>query len=78
MKNKIKEIMAKVLKMDASSITDDVQQKDIEAWDSLAHLNLVLELESEFNVSFEPEEIGTMTSFKDIETILVCHTERNK
>ena len=62
MKNKIKEIMAKVLKIDASSITDDVQQKDIEAWDSLAHLNLILELESEFNVSFEPEDIKEITS----------------
>ena len=67
MKNKVKEIMAKVFKMDASSIADDVQQKDIEAWDSLAHLNLILELESEFNVSFEPEDIKEMTSLELIE-----------
>jgi len=67
MKNKVKEIMAKVFKMDASSIADDVQQKYIEEWDSLAHLNLVLELESEFNVSFEPEDIKEMTSLELIE-----------
>ena len=67
MKNEIKEIMAKVLKMDISSIADDVQQKYIEEWDSLAHLNLVLELESEFNVSFEPEDIKEMTSLELIE-----------
>ena len=74
MKKKIKEIMAKVIKIDASSITDDVQQKDIEAWDSLAHLNLILELESEFNVSFEPEEIGVMTSIRSIEHQILWHS----
>ncbi|MDD2299263.1 MAG: acyl carrier protein [Fermentimonas sp.] len=73
MKNKIKDIMARVFKMDASSITDDVQQQDIEAWDSLAHLNLILELESEFDVSFEPEEIGIMTSMTAIEQQTLFH-----
>jgi len=67
MKDKIKEIMARVFKIDISAIADDVHQKDIEAWDSLAHLNLILELESEFDVSFEPEEIKEMTSLNLIE-----------
>lgn len=67
MKDKIKEIMARVFKIDVSAIADDVHQKDIEAWDSLAHLNLILELESEFDVSFEPDEIKVMTSLNLIE-----------
>lgn len=67
MKDKIKEIMARVFKIDVSAIADDVHQKDIEAWDSLAHLNPILELESEFIVSFEPEEIKEMTSLNLIE-----------
>ena len=33
-------------------------------------LNLVVELETEFDVSLEPEEIGEMKSFNDIIRIL--------
>lgn len=48
-------------------------QKSCEQWDSLAHLNLIVELESEFRVSFEPEEIADMTSFEK-----VCEALNNK
>lgn len=45
-------------------------QQTCEKWDSMGQLNLVVELESEFDVSLEPEEIGEMTSFQDIIRIL--------
>ena len=48
-------------------------QKTCEKWDSMAQLNLVLELEDAFGISLEPEEIGEMTSFET-----VCETLRNK
>jgi len=52
------------------NIDKDMDQKDCEKWDSLNHLNLIIDLESEFNISFEPEEIGTMTSVeKTIKTV---------
>ena len=41
-------------------------QKTCEKWDSMAQLNLVLELEDEFSISLEPEEIGEMTSFETV------------
>ena len=47
-----------------------VSQKNCEKWDSLAHLNLIVELETEFGVSFEPEEIGEMKCFDDVVKIL--------
>lgn len=47
-------------------IDNTCSQKNCEKWDSLAHLNLIVELETEFDVSFEPEEIGEMTSFESI------------
>ena len=41
-------------------------QKTCEKWDSMAQLNLVVELESEFDISFEPEEIGAMIDFDTV------------
>ena len=34
------------------------------------HLNLIVELESEFGVEFDPEEISGMKCFEDIERVL--------
>lgn len=45
-------------------------QETCDAWDSMGQLNLVAELEDAFDVSLEPEEIGTMKSFNDIVRIL--------
>lgn len=49
-------------------------QKTCEKWDSMAQLNLVLELEDEFGISLEPEEIGEMTSFETVRQIVARKT----
>ena len=64
MEERILEIMKAVFGLE--TIDETCSQKNCEKWDSLAHLNLIVELESEFNISFEPEEIGTMTSFDSV------------
>lgn len=47
-------------------IDETCSQKTCEKWDSMAQLNLVLELEDAFGISLEPEEIGEMTSFETV------------
>ena len=37
-----------------------------ESWDSLAHINLFMAIEEEFNIKFTPEEIMKTTTIKDI------------
>jgi acyl carrier protein len=74
MKNKIKNIMASVFEMPIENLQDSFSQHDIENWDSLHHLNLVIELENEFNISLEPEEIGEMNSFEKIVELVKSKT----
>jgi acyl carrier protein len=64
MKEEIKEVLKKALNI--SEISDNISQQNCENWDSLRHLNLIVELEDEFGVSFEPEDIAEM---KDIPSI---------
>lgn len=64
MEEKILNVLKEVLEVNDIDIT--VSQENCEAWDSLRQLNVVLELEDAFNVSFEPEEIAEM---KDIPSI---------
>jgi acyl carrier protein len=66
MKEDVKRIMAKVFKIDKGSIPDDIAYGDHEIWDSMHHLNLIVEFESYFGVLFEPEEIQSMTNIDNI------------
>ena len=52
------------------TVDNNCSQKSCEKWDSMGQLNLVVELETEFDVSLEPEEIGEMVAFEDVVRIL--------
>lgn len=53
-----------------TTIDTTCSQQSCKAWDSMNHLNLVVELEMEFGISLEPEEIGRMISFQDVKEII--------
>ena len=53
-----------------NELPDDIQQSQFEKWDSIQHLNLIVELEKKFNVDFEPEEIADMINLERIETAI--------
>ena len=62
------EILKDLFELD--SVDKTCSQTTCEKWDSMGQLNLVVELESEFDVTLEPEEIGEMKSFDDIIQLL--------
>lgn len=65
--DRVRAIAADVLEVPASKISVESSPETIDTWDSVHHLNLVLALEQEFNLQFEPEEIDQM---KDVQHIL--------
>lgn len=68
MEEKVLEILKDLFELD--TVDETCSQTTCEKWDSMGQLNLVVELESEFDVNLEPEEIGEMKSFNDIIRIL--------
>jgi len=68
MEDKVLEILKDLFELD--TVDETCSQTTCEKWDSMGQLNLVVELESEFDVNLEPEEIGEMKSFDDIIRIL--------
>lgn len=68
MEEKVLEILKNLFELD--TIDETCSQATCEKWDSMMHLNLVVELESEFGVSLEPDEIGQMQSYNDVIRIL--------
>lgn len=70
MEEKLKKIMSVLFEIAESEISGQTKREDIERWDSLNHLNLVVEIESEFDITLSPEEIGDMNSLESILEIL--------
>ena len=68
MEEKVLEILKDLFELD--TVDKTCSQTTCEKWDSMGQLNLVVELESEFDVTLEPEEIGEMMSYDDIIRIL--------
>jgi acyl carrier protein len=66
----VKEILAKVLEIDIAKIFDNATQKDIAKWDSLQHLNLIVEIEDKYDISIDPEDISEMLSIDKIIEII--------
>ena len=67
---RLREILAKVLLLDDSEINDELSRDDVEEWDSLAHLMLINEVESAFQVTFGDEDILSVHTVGDLKRVL--------
>ncbi|MCK5302096.1 MAG: acyl carrier protein [Candidatus Thorarchaeota archaeon] len=64
------EIISKVLLLDTNELTDDLKRGDYEPWDSMAHLVLISEIENEFGIFFEDDEVIDIWTVADIRSLL--------
>ncbi len=69
MENSIKRVMADVFGIDIGLINGNSSPDDIENWDSLKHMNLIVALEEEFDIEFNDDDIGNLLNFQ-----LISHT----
>jgi acyl carrier protein len=67
---KVEGVLAEVLQLPPSEITDDLTMKDVEAWDSLKHMELIVALETALEVQLTFEEIVAMQSVREIKRVL--------
>jgi acyl carrier protein len=66
----LKQVMATVLGVPAAAINGDTSMDNVESWDSIKHMNLVLALEEEFGVSIPDEDAANVTSYALIKVVL--------
>lgn len=64
---RIKKIMSVIFETPIESINENSSSDNIENWDSLHHLNLIVALEEEFGVSIPDDEVGNLVNFKLVE-----------
>jgi acyl carrier protein len=48
----------------------DMTAADIEGWDSVTHINLIVAIEREFRVRFTTAEVGALKNVGQLETLI--------
>ena len=69
-KNKFNKIVFDILKIPAGEISDSLTAKDIPDWDSMNYLLFIAELEKEFRVVFDMDEVLNAKSLGDLKNML--------
>ena len=62
----LQKVFRKVFDDDTLIISTSTSASDIKIWDSLTHLQLIAEIESEFNLKFSFNEVMMFNSVADI------------
>ena len=71
MQSRIAAILARTFKVPADSVNAESGPHSIPAWDSAGHMNLVLELEKEFGVTFSDDDVVELIGIAPIATVLI-------
>ena len=59
-------IMAQLFSMPAGSLTAESSMETVEQWDSLQHINVILDVEQHFGITMSPEEVMQLHSVQAI------------
>ena len=70
---RLRGVMADIFHIAPETIGDDTSVDTVDKWDSLAHLNLILALEQEFDVSFSEEETVESLNYPLVKMVLEAH-----
>jgi acyl carrier protein len=59
-------IFGRVMNVGANQVSMDTSPETLDNWDSLRHMNLMMALEEELNVTFNEDEVLSMLSMQAI------------
>ncbi len=60
--NRVRSLVIKLFELPLESATADLRLGDPPQWDSMGHMELLVAIESEFDVRFPAHQIATLTS----------------
>lgn len=63
---KINQIFKEVLEHDNFQLDPTTTTKDVEGWESSTHMMIISEIEDQFNIEFELDELWTMKNIGDL------------
>ena len=68
--NRVKKVLSLVFEKEENYFNELSSPDNVDTWDSIAHINLAVALEKEFNLELNEEEIMELMNFKLIVLII--------
>jgi acyl carrier protein len=59
---------------DSISVKPELSAKDVDGWDSLTHIRLMLTVERAFKIKFSTSEIGNLKDVSDLVALINART----
>jgi acyl carrier protein len=67
---RLTEIFEDVFDEDSINVTPELSAKDVDGWDSLTHIRLILTIEKAFKIKFSTSEVGKLENVGDLVTLI--------
>ena len=73
---RLNQIFKEVFDDDSIEIKPNLTAKEVDGWDSLTHIRLILTIEKAFNTKFSALEVGRLASVGDLVNLIEGRTQR--
>jgi len=67
---RIRKVMARSLATTIEKITEHTTQDNVDGWDSINHIKMIVAFEREFDITIPDEQVSNMISFRLIESVI--------
>jgi acyl carrier protein len=72
--SRLGDIFQDVFDEDSIEVTPTLSAKDVDGWDSLTHIRLILTIEKAFKIKFSTSEIGKLENVGDLVKLIHART----
>lgn len=72
--SRLEEIFEDVFDDDSIIVTPELSAKDVDGWDSLTHIRLLLTVEKAFKIKFSTSEIGKLENVGGLVALIKTRT----
>jgi acyl carrier protein len=70
----LSEVFQSVFDDDSIHLTPELSAKDVDGWDSITHIRLILTVEKAFKVKFSTSEVGKLANVGDLVALIKART----
>ena len=70
MENRLLRLLNETFNVDGGQLTLDSRLSDLDGWDSLAHMEFIVSLETEYKIELTGDEIANIRTIGDVRTLV--------
>jgi acyl carrier protein len=71
---RLSELFQDVFDDDSIEVTPKLSAKDVDGWDSITHIRMILTVEKAFKIKFSTSEVGKLENVGDLAALIKART----